>query len=767
MRVMIDALNGAGSVDYSAYVQFGKTACIVRELNKPTICTLPLLALNGALPIPPILARVEVWNEESALLFTGYVNTVAAARINGEAEMQDSYLNVVSATSDEILLDAQQAIVAKTLLGQSSYQNWTALAALSAAQFEVTLLNGVASASRVEVEAGARWSGLAGAFANQTRGFYRCINGVLTAGVLGEVIHPIAADDPGLRLESVGVAGLPYLASDLTLYGQEEPTAYVTEVFAGDGMTSKFTFTEKPFSPTVRQKSSLTENFQGTSLNPLVWQIVDPGAHIALTAAGLTCNGGSGRDAEATVASVQQIELGGSLTAEADGVLIAAGSSGLVLGLYTGPINQGSCFAGFQVSSQGNTTSIAPLLNGESAGTALSLQAGHLYTFRLRIYSAEMERLRQNYFAQGESGPIVIGGDLVSSAGQVEFEVQDVTSGTPGAPLVLFCGAVSSLPSACVLGLLDSGSLVCSIRSAICTQGGPLWVTTGVSGSAPMPQFVATAANGGTCHITTTGELEFYSATIPSDGALIFVNYRAKGRSAARRVRIASGTQALPLNTVWAGTLRKPVPWSSMDCDAAVSAILESASADSTALKGDYTCNMLSGRSDMWPGDVLLIGPQQDGTSISLIARKVEVIPTSCKPDVLTYMVSLANDGAEAISIELAEELPLDAVLPQAPNSQTAKLVNMGGVSVTTVNSSSITIQVGMQAPINGGFEIRRRDNCFGPGTDGDLVMRSAVPNISIPRSSAMEQFYMRMYDGASPPNYSAFSAALFVNVPL
>jgi hypothetical protein len=29
-----------------------------------------------------------------------------------------------------------------------------------------------------------------------------------------------------------------------------------------------------------------------------------------------------------------------------------------------------------------------------------------------------------------------------------------------------------------------------------------------------------------------------------------------------------------------------------------------------------------------------------------------------------------------------------------------------------------------------------------------------------------MEQYYIRMYDGSTPPNYSRFSSAVFVNLP-
>ena len=53
------------------------------------------------------------------------------------------------------------------------------------------------------------------------------------------------------------------------------------------------------------------------------------------------------------------------------------------------------------------------------------------------------------------------------------------------------------------------------------------------------------------------------------------------------------------------------------------------------------------------------------------------------------------------------------------------------------------------------------------PGEDPDLVMRGSQSNITFSRESASDRFYIRMYDGATPPNYSEFSAALFINLPL
>ena len=83
------------------------------------------------------------------------------------------------------------------------------------------------------------------------------------------------------------------------------------------------------------------------------------------------------------------------------------------------------------------------------------------------------------------------------------------------------------------------------------------------------------------------------------------------------------------------------------------------------------------------------------------------------------------------------------------------------------MGSGSVTINTGAVAPVGGGFEIRRRDNCFMPGIDPDLVMRGSQPTMTFTRVSASDRYYIRMCDGSNPPNYSEFSAALIFNLPL
>ncbi len=765
MQVLIDNPSGTGSVDYTNYVQFGKQASITRALNKPTLCTLPLLTGVNGLPLPPQLARVQILDAFGALLFTGYVTGPPASNVVGEQDEQALYLVTITAVSDEVLLDANQAVLHATWLGQTAQQSWGLIGALAPTPAQVALAEEVAAASRVEVQAGARWSENAGLLAGQTRSAYRAIANTIQVAAIGETTHAIAANDPGLHLEATPVTDLRWLARDITICGGEEPTAYVTELFQGDGVTTKFALSEKPFSPATRQKSTLLELFQGSSLNASIWSAVDPGSHLALTAAGLTCNGGTGRDAETTLASLQQIELGGLVTIEGGSVQITAGSAGIVLGLYAGTVNASGCFAGFQVSSVGATTTVKPMVNGSPAGSSFAPQPGHLYTFRLRIYSPEMERVRQSYFSLMNGASDVNGGDLVASAGQLEFEIQDVTSGAPGAPTLLFSGGVSSLPAAAVLGLIDSGSLQCSVRSVSCTQTGSIWVTVAPSGGNAAPQFNATAVQGGACHVTTDGNVEFYPATIPAVGSLIQVNYRAEGRAVARRALSAGGTKPLSSTETWIGTVDEPAAWSSTDCDNAAAALLNAAAASPAAMQGTYKSSILPHGGDIWPGDALLIGPQADGTTAAVIVREVSVtLPADTLP---VYTVRFANEYAESLAIKLSTTIPLNTVLPQQPTTIAGSLASLSGLTVVNVSGSSLNVNAGTMPPVNGGFEVRRRDGTFGPGTDSDLVLRSPTANVSVPRLADIEQFYFRMYDGAVPPNYSMLSAAVFVNVPM
>ena len=87
--------------------------------------------------------------------------------------------------------------------------------------------------------------------------------------------------------------------------------------------------------------------------------------------------------------------------------------------------------------------------------------------------------------------------------------------------------------------------------------------------------------------------------------------------------------------------------------------------------------------------------------------------------------------------------------------------------SALWANACTYCHDTGVAPPTGGGFEIRLRDYAFQPGEDPTLVLRGSEQNLTFSRVSASDRFYIRMYDGSTPPNYSEFSTALFINLPL
>jgi len=145
--------------------------------------------------------------------------------------------------------------------------------------------------------------------------------------------------------------------------------------------------------------------------------------------------------------------------------------------------------------------------------------------------------------------------------------------------------------------------------------------------------------------------------------------------------------------------------------------------------------------------------------------RTVKLTYSASYPDLIEYAIRFGNDCADDLAIRASETVPADTWLP-APVSPTV-LANLNDLTVTALNGSTVSIDTGVTPASGGGFEVRRRDFAFMPGEDPDLVMRGTQPIMTFSRETAQDRFYIRMYDGSTPPNYSEFSTALFINLPL
>jgi hypothetical protein len=381
-----------------------------------------------------------------------------------------------------------------------------------------------------------------------------------------------------------------------------------------------------------------------------------------------------------------------------------------------------------------------------------------------------MQRILQAYYSIGNDGPQMWGATVVPCEASLVLEVQDMTNGVSQAPVLLYDGALIVTPPVGSYALINSMNLVCSIRSVEVTQQGPVWVSSIPPNGSIVTRRIGTTAQGADCTIERTGKLRFYATCVPQTGEQVFVSYRTKRRAVARKANAVNATGQtsahIPSTARWLGTVTSPKTISSSDCENAATALLNLASSRAAAWKGTYTGWNLETHGDIWPGDVLAVDATSANLTANLVVRRVQIDVLCSLPQLMKYAIHFANDWADALAIKTTSTVPPDTWLPQQPQSG-EPLGNLLTLTISSVSATAIQVTIGVTPPSGGGFEVRRRDWSFGPGTDSDLVLRSPVSNFIIPREAAMERYYVRMYDGSTTPNYSRFSSAIFVNVPL
>jgi hypothetical protein len=385
------------------------------------------------------------------------------------------------------------------------------------------------------------------------------------------------------------------------------------------------------------------------------------------------------------------------------------------------------------------------------------------------VHCAESERALAIYRSFGDSGAITLGGQTNIRPANIQLEIQEFVNGVAGMPVTLYDGAIASLPPTCVVVAASSINLIGTMRAINLTNLGSGWVVSTPPNGGAYTRRVGTVSEAAECHLESTGKVVFYVGFAPVTGEQIAVSYRTVGRAVGRAVNTAS-QQALiqagsPAVAAWIGSVTNPPARSSADCRNAALAIEEAAAGVSALWSGTYSGNRMSFATDVWPGDALLLNAPSTNLNAEVVVRTVRVSYRASYPDLVEYAIAFANDWASDLAIKTSATVPADAWLPAAIAPTYSS--NLTSLAVTGLNGSTVSINAGITPPAGGGFEIRRRDFAFMPGEDPGLVVRATLPNMTFSRETANDRFYIRMYDGSTPPNYSEFSTALFINLPL
>ena len=438
MRIL---LNGA---DYTAALDAVRPLAIERKLNEPSTCRFWLtLAMGGVLAVPLRNQAVAVTGDDGTVYFTGYLAVSPLPEYVGLGMAGPVYRLELQAVSDEILLDTQLLPPSAGTTGATVGQIVRGLVTRTGSASLRTTGPGTSGlalgtvVSQFVPEAGAKFSRLAGQAAAHGRAAYRAVNGALALAQVGATVHALNEATGTLELGNLTLTAAVEraLANDVTVCGAEEPVAYVTEYFLGDGATLNFPLAETPFFGPSASEKIIWELFQEAAIDLRRWGFSGRDEYFSITGGGLTFNGGTGVDGQAALLWNDAVEAGGTLLLEAVGVQLAPGSSGIVAGLYSSPlVTAGNCTAGFQVTSAMGTgvVSVAPLAEGSVTGPAVVLNPAHQYILRIRVHCPEVERNTQAYRVVGDAGLVEFGGNGVVAAGHVLRDVQEFTDGVAG-----------------------------------------------------------------------------------------------------------------------------------------------------------------------------------------------------------------------------------------------------------------------------------------------------------------------------------------------
>lgn len=761
--------------DYTAMLDASRQLTIERKLNEPSVCQLWLnIPANNTLPEPSRFQALAIAGDNGTTYFTGYIAVSPLAEYAGIGVEGPRYRTQIQAVSDELILDQLPMPPSAGSSGETagaliaSLVNHSGSTALSVQGLTLNT-----SISSFVPEPGSNWSRRAGQIANMARAAYKALNAALALSPVQTQVHPLNETDGSLSLANLAFTASVKraLANDVTVCGEDEPVAYVTEYFLGDGVTTTFNLAADPFLLSSAKARVIDELFNEPQINQTVWSLSGGQGYLSLGPAGLAMNGGNGIDGQTALMWIDAVEMGGTLLLEAIGVTLSPGSTGVFAGFFNGGAAAADCIAGFQVTAQqgSGAVTLQPLIDGCAAGTTFAVNPQDSYTLRIRAHCPEFERSRAIYYAFGDSGSISAGGQGVLAPCSIQMEVQQFVNGIGATPVTVYNGSLINLPGACQVVAASSINLIGSIRALSLNNLGSGWVVSTPPNGTAYTRRIGTTAEQAECHVEGSGKLAFYTGYVPVAGEEIAVSYRTIGRAVGRAVNTAS-QQALaqagsPSVAAWIGTVISPPARSSADCRTAALVMEQTAASVSALWSGSYQGTGASFATDVWPGDALQLNAPSANLNAQVVVRAVKLSYTASYPDLVVYNISFANDWADDLAIKTSARAPENTWLP-APVSPTV-LQNLNGLTVTALNGSTATVNAGVTPPSGGGFEIRLRDFAFMPGEDPTLVMRGSQQTLTFSRVSAADRFYIRMYDGSTPPNYSEFSAALFINLPL
>jgi hypothetical protein len=780
MKLTIDNLQGQGPQDYTGDLDGTKLPTIERKLNQPAELQFSLLANLPGFEVPVTGARVILSKTDGDDIFSGYVTAGPEYEYLGSGEQGPVYRYNVVAQSDEVLLDQKALPNRSPFVDRSAGNALRQLAQdLLPGWFDTRGLQDMDTLATYAVNSQMSFSFHAAEIALASRGSFRTMSGALILAPVGAATYSLNEGDANFSPGGLSLSSPTLLVNDLTVIGQDEPQAYVRDYFVGDGLSLKFYLSQDPFAQA--KFALIDEEYLGPGLDPTTWVVIDPSAAISVVAQTLQIVGGTGIDGQTTVSFIERIELGGALELQHGDVSFTAASQGVLGGLYSGAITAAECLAGFQISPTGAVSTIQALINGSLVGPVMATAAGHQYFFTTYLYSTEVYRSGETYHSSVHPAGSGWGGATVAADVRFVLEVQDIDPSNPEtlvAPAtVLYDDVIENAPGFCTYALVNAANVQCSIAYTYASHISLAQVRTALPSAGYVTQLVGPLSDGAACEITSGPSLDFYPAYVPALNELIVASYRGSGRAIARVENAASvGSLQNGADDGTRGVVRvakTPGARTDVDCENAALAILDDATG--IAWSGSYETwsDFLPGAAvDIFPGDSIVVNVPSRGASFTAIVREVEIKVADPAGDRGFYTIGFANDLAAPLAIEYGTSATAIALQDKPPLLETTQVgayyqADLTEAQITAVTSTTASVDAGMAPPSGCGIEVRMNDYGWGQADDRNLLGRFNTQTFSLARLAATQNYFLRLYDGSSPPKYSRYSAALHVDYPL
>lgn len=778
MKLLIDTLDGLRPQDYTPLVDATTPPTVTRKLNSIAEFKFSLVA-NGAAPV--LGARVVLNLSNNANLFTGYVVQTPAYRYAGRSERGPVYLWDVAALSDMMLLDRKAPPPHPPFVDRNAGDAFRQLVEGAMPGWFDT--SGVAAGDPIpyySVNPTKQLSASAAEIALAARCCFRDDNGKLFFMPLGSETYALAENAANFSPGNLHLQSVNRLVNDLTILGQIEPGAHVRDYFVGDGLSTKFYLSQKPFSRSntipLYNRTILDEEY--SALDPAHWIVTDPQHVISVSSGQLQVAGGTGVDGQTALDFIEQIELGGATMMEHGDVVFNGASDGVIGGLYAGAVSIADCLAGFRVTPSGSNCNLQALVAGAVTGTVLATQSGHHYVFTTQLCPAEVYRMQQVFHSSSHSSGAARGGATMPANVRVVLAVHDIDPSNPAtqvAPaMVLYDDVISNAPAFCAYALINAASMQCSVAFTYIWIPVDALVRSTPYGGTPRTRRIGSLREGAECHVSTEPALQFYPEYIPAPNESIEVSYRGQGHAVARITNAASiAAHARGLDDGIRSSVREigiPLPRTSADCETAALALLDDAGAGWAGHYQAWSQFLPGGAADIFPGDALAINVPSQSASFVAIVREVDLLVADIAGENCRYAIRFVDAGDPSLDFAfVAAQLKQTQVLAPIDVTMVANvyLADLTDAAIANVTSTTVTIDAGDALPQGGGVEVRYSDAGWGVDNNRNLVGRFTARTFTLTRYARAQNYFLRSYDASTPPKYSRYTTALFVDYPL